>query len=79
MKIHLMFYISLLQPLKSEPLIYKIPPPPPIIINNGNGSYFIIIYNRKYNLNNSNFLLNGKDMKHKLRKPMTRLRPTHLL
>jgi hypothetical protein len=36
-----MFYISLLQPLKSEPLTYKVPPPPPIIIDNGNGSYFI--------------------------------------
>jgi hypothetical protein len=36
-----MFYVSLLQPLKSEPLTYKIPPPPPIIIDNGNGSYFI--------------------------------------
>jgi hypothetical protein len=36
-----MFYISLLQPLKSEPLTYKVPLPPPIIINNGNGSYFI--------------------------------------
>jgi hypothetical protein len=36
-----MFYISLLQPLKSEPLIYKVPPLPFIIINNGNGSYFI--------------------------------------
>ena len=41
MKIHPIFYVSLLQPLKSKPLIYKIPPPPPIIVNNGNGSYFI--------------------------------------
>ena len=41
MKIHLIFYISLLQFLKREPLIYKVPPPPPIIIDNGNGSYFI--------------------------------------
>ena len=41
MKIHLIFYISLLQPLKGEPLIYKVPPPPPIIVNNGNSSYFI--------------------------------------
>ena len=40
-KIHLMFYISLLQPLKGKPLTYKIPPPPSIIINNGNSSYFI--------------------------------------
>jgi hypothetical protein len=36
-----MFYISLLQPLKSKPLTYKVPPPPPIVIDNGNGFYFI--------------------------------------
>jgi hypothetical protein len=41
MKIYLIFYISLLQPLKNKPLTYKIPPPPPIIIDNGNSSYFI--------------------------------------
>ena len=41
MKIHPIFYISLLQPLKGEPLTYKIPPLPPIIVDNGNGSYFI--------------------------------------
>ena len=41
MKIYLMFHVSLLQPLKREPLIYKVPLPPPIIINNGDGSYFI--------------------------------------
>ena len=40
LKIHLIFYISLLQLLKSELLIYKVPPPPSIIINNGNSSYF---------------------------------------
>jgi hypothetical protein len=40
-----MFYVSLLQPLKSEPLTYKIPPPPLIIIDNGNGSYFIDLIN----------------------------------
>ena len=40
-KIHLIFYISLLQPLKGKPLTYKIPPPSPIIVDNGNGSYFI--------------------------------------
>ena len=34
----------------------------------------IIIYNRKYNLNNLNFLLNRKDIKYKLRKLITRLR-----
>ena len=38
----------------------------------------LIIYNKKYNLNNLNFLLNGKDMKYKPKKPITRLRPTHL-
>ena len=41
MKIHPIFYISLLQPLKGEPLTYKIPPLPPIIVDNGNSSYFI--------------------------------------
>ena len=41
MKIHPIFYISLLQPLKGEPLTYKVPPLPPIIIDNGNSSYFI--------------------------------------
>ena len=40
-----MFYISLLQPLKGESLIYKIPPPPPIIVNNGDGSNFINLIN----------------------------------
>jgi hypothetical protein len=39
----------------------------------------LIICDKKYNLNNSNFLLNRKDIKHKPRKPMTRLRPTRLL
>jgi hypothetical protein len=45
MKIYLMFYISLLQLLKGEPLTYKVPPLPPIIVNNGNGSYFINLIN----------------------------------
>ena len=40
-----MFYISLLQFLKSKPLTYKVPPLPPVIINNGNGSYFINLIN----------------------------------
>jgi hypothetical protein len=40
-----MFYISLLQPLKDKPLIYKIPLLPLIIINNSNGSYFINLIN----------------------------------
>ena len=38
----------------------------------------LIIYNKKHNLNNLNFSLNGKDIKYKLRKPITRLRPTRL-
>ena len=38
----------------------------------------LIIYNKKYDLNNSNFLLSGKDIKYELRKPITRLRPTRL-
>jgi hypothetical protein len=37
-----------------------------------------MIYNKKYNLNNLNFLLNGKDMKYKPKKPITKLRPTRL-
>ena len=40
-----MFYVSLLQPLKGEPLTREVPPPPPIIIDNGNGSYFIDLIN----------------------------------
>ena len=40
-----MFYISLLQPLKDEPLIYKILLLPSVIINNGNNSYFINLIN----------------------------------
>jgi hypothetical protein len=35
-----------------------------------------MICNRKHNLNNLNFLLNGKDIKYKPRKSMTRLRLT---
>ena len=44
-KIHLIFYISLLQPLKGKPLTYKVLPLPSIIINNGNSSYFIDLIN----------------------------------
>jgi len=44
-KIHLMFYISLLQPLKDNPTTCEIPPLLPIIINNGNSSYFINLIN----------------------------------
>ena len=40
-KIYLIFHVSLLQLLKKELLIYKIPPPPPIIVDNGDSSYFI--------------------------------------
>jgi hypothetical protein len=39
----------------------------------------LIIYNRKHNLNDLNFLLSGKDIKYKPRKPITRLRLTRLL
>ena len=38
----------------------------------------LIIYNKKYNLNNLNFLLSGKDIKYKPKKPITKLRPTRL-
>ena len=41
MKIYLIFYISLLQLLKSKLLIYKVLPLSFIIINNSNSSYFI--------------------------------------
>ena len=37
-----------------------------------------MIYNGKYNLNNLNFLLSGKDIKYKPKKPITRLRPMRL-
>jgi len=40
-----MFYVSLLQPLKHNPITCKVPPLPPIIINNGNNSYFINLIN----------------------------------
>ena len=40
-----MFYISLLQPLKDNPITCEIPPPPPVIIDNGNSSYFINLIN----------------------------------
>ena len=58
------------------------PPLLSVIIDNSNSFYFInslIIYNKKYNLNNLNFLLSGKDIKYKPKKSITRLRPTHLL
>ena len=38
----------------------------------------LMIYNKKHNLNNLNFLLSGKDIKYKPKKPITRLRPTRL-
>ena len=41
MKIYPTFYVSLLQPIKGEPLTCKVPLPPPVIVDNGNGSYFI--------------------------------------
>jgi len=44
-KIYLMFYISLLQPLKDNPMTHEIPLLLPVIINNGNGSYFINLIN----------------------------------
>ena len=40
-----MFYVSLLQPLKDNPITREVPLPPPIIVNNGNGSYFINLIN----------------------------------
>ena len=39
----------------------------------------LMIYNKKHNLNNLNFLLSGKDIKYKPKKPITRLKPTRLL
>ena len=38
----------------------------------------LIIYDKKHNLNNLNFLLSGKNIKYKPGKPITRLRPTRL-
>jgi len=40
-----MFYISLLQPLKDNPITREIPLLPPVIIDNSNGSYFIDLIN----------------------------------
>jgi hypothetical protein len=37
-----------------------------------------MICDKKYNLNDLNFLLSGKDIKYKPRKPITRLRPTRI-
>jgi len=45
MKIYLMFYVSLLQPLKDNPITCKILLLFPVIINNGNSSYFIDLIN----------------------------------
>ena len=39
----------------------------------------LMIYNKKHDLNNLNFLLSGKDIKYKSKKPITRLRPMRLL
>jgi hypothetical protein len=39
---------------------------------------WLIIYNKKHDLNDLNFLLNRKDMKYKPKKPMIRLKPTRL-
>jgi hypothetical protein len=44
-KIYLMFYISLLQPLKDEPITREVLLLPPVIIDNGNSSYFINLIN----------------------------------
>ena len=38
-----------------------------------------MIYNKKHNLNNLNFLLSKKDIKYEPGKPITRLRPIRLL
>jgi len=40
-----MFYVSLLQPLRDNPITREIPLPLSIIINNGNSSYFISLIN----------------------------------
>jgi hypothetical protein len=41
-----MFYISLLQPLKGEPITREVLPLPPVIVNNSNSSYFINLINK---------------------------------
>ena len=46
--IYLMFYVSLLQPLKDNPITYKVPLLPSIIINNSNSSYFINLINNVF-------------------------------
>ena len=37
-----------------------------------------MICDKKYNLNNLNFLLSRKDIKHEPKKPITKLKPTRL-
>ena len=39
----------------------------------------LIIYDGKYDLNNLNFLLSGKDIKYKPKKPITKLKLIRLL
>jgi len=45
MKIYLMFYVSLLQSLKDNPITCEIPLLFSIIVNNGNSFYFIDLIN----------------------------------
>jgi len=40
-----MFYVSLLQPLKDNPITREVLLLPSIIVNNGNSSYFINLIN----------------------------------
>jgi hypothetical protein len=67
----------------------EVPPLPPVIVDNGNSSYFIdLIDDMRWKTRSKRFELlvkwegyetrSGKDTKHELGKPMTRLRPMRL-
>jgi len=58
MKIHPTFHVSLLQPLKHEPVGRQVRPPPPVIIENEEGPYFVdSIDDMKWNTRSTRFEL----------------------
>jgi transposase InsO family protein len=58
MKIHPTFHVSLLQPMKHEPVGRQVLPPPPVIIENEEGPYFVdSIDDMKWNTRSTRFEL----------------------
>ena len=58
MKIHLMFHMSLLQPLKDNLIGRQVPPPQPTIVENEEGLYFVdSINDMKWNMQSAQFKL----------------------